>query len=243
MKNDEKKYEKVINTLKNLKKVKAPENFEADLKRRINSEEFSREEKKGFWQNIFVPAKLIPSIGLVVVAVVVFFVVETNSEEMENPFLIQPRVRQDIVEVKDFDDFAKKQKELEEVKSRETNKPEIQNRKEKSKSELSVDKKISGGEKGAEVDELSDKRVKDLGRDQGLHQEGMVVSDSVLTTAPEPKLTAASIDTTFPESAEQVITKQELNFRQIQLSPKEQKVVDELKNQVQNSERPAKYQK
>ena len=243
MKNDEKKYEKVINTLKNLKKVKAPENFEADLKRRINSEKFSKEEKKGFWQNIFVPAKLIPSIGLVVVAVVVFFVVETNSEEMENPFLIEPRVRQDIVEVKDFDDFAKKQKELEEVKSRETNKPEIQNRKEKSKSELSVDKKISGGEKGAEVDELSDKRVKDLGRDHGLHQEGMVVSDSVLTTAPEPKLTAASIDTTFPESAEQVITKQELNFRQIQLSPKEQKVVDELKNQVQNSERPAKYQK
>ena len=243
MENDEKKYEKVINTLKNLKEVKAPENFEAGLKRRINSEKFSKEERKGFWQNIFVPAKLIPSLGLVVVAVVVFFVVETNSEEMENPFLIEPRVRQDIVEVKDFDDFAKKQKELEEAKSRETNKPEIQNRKEESKSELSVDRKISGGEKGAEVDELSDKRNKDLGRDEELHQEGITVSDSVWTTTPEPKLTAAAKDSTIQEVAGQVITKQELNFRQIQLSPKEQKVVNELKNQVQNSERPAKYQK
>ena len=243
MENDEKKYEKVINTLKNLKEVKAPENFEADLRRRINSEKFSKEEEKGFWQNIFVPAKLIPSLGLVVVAVVVFFVVETNSEEMENPFLIEPRVRQDIVEVKDFNDFAKKQKELEETKSRERNKPEIQNRKEESKSELSVDRKISGGEKGAEVDEISDKRDKDLGRNEELHQEGITVSDSVWTTTPEPKLTAAAKDSTIQEVAGQVITKQELNFRQIQLSPKEQKVVNELKNQVQNSERPAKYQK
>jgi hypothetical protein len=80
MENDEKKYEDVINALKGLQEVKAPANFEADLLRRINSEKFSKEEKKSFWQNIFVPAKLIPSLGLVAAAVVIFFVVDTNSE-------------------------------------------------------------------------------------------------------------------------------------------------------------------
>ena len=38
MENDEKKYEEVIKALKELKQVEAPENFEADLQRKINSE-------------------------------------------------------------------------------------------------------------------------------------------------------------------------------------------------------------
>jgi len=37
MENDEKKYEDVIKALKGLKEINAPENFEADLKRRVNS--------------------------------------------------------------------------------------------------------------------------------------------------------------------------------------------------------------
>ena len=52
MENDEKKYEDVIKALKGLQEVKAPANFEADLQRRINSENISKEEKKSFWQNM-----------------------------------------------------------------------------------------------------------------------------------------------------------------------------------------------
>ena len=36
MNDDEKKYNEVIKTLKGLQKLKAPPNFEADLKRRLN---------------------------------------------------------------------------------------------------------------------------------------------------------------------------------------------------------------
>ena len=44
MENDEKKYEDIIKLLTGLKKVNAPENFETDLLRRINSEKFSKKE-------------------------------------------------------------------------------------------------------------------------------------------------------------------------------------------------------
>ncbi len=116
MENDEKKYEDVIKALKGLQEVKAPANFEADLQRRINSEKFSKEEKKSFWQNIFVPAKLIPSLGLVAAAVVIFFVVDTNSEEMDNPFLIEPRVREDVFAVTEYEELQQKQEEVSKAK-------------------------------------------------------------------------------------------------------------------------------
>ncbi len=102
MENDEKKYEDVIKTLKGLQEVKAPENFEADLQRRINSEKFSKGEKKSFWQNIFLPSRLIPSLGVIATAIVIFFVVDSNSEEMDDPFLIEPRVREDVFVVSDY---------------------------------------------------------------------------------------------------------------------------------------------
>ena len=59
--NDEdKKYDKIIKTLHGLKKVNAPENFEADLIRKINSGKYI-ERKTGFWHEILLPSKLIPS--------------------------------------------------------------------------------------------------------------------------------------------------------------------------------------
>ncbi|HSP89255.1 MAG TPA: hypothetical protein VLN45_14055, partial [Ignavibacteriaceae bacterium] len=74
--------------------VNAPRNFEADLMRRINSESFK--EKKNFWTNLFLPSRLIPSAALAVSAVVLFFLMNTNTE-VEDPLLIQPKIREDFI--------------------------------------------------------------------------------------------------------------------------------------------------
>jgi len=93
---DDHQHDDVIQTLKGLKKVSAPVNFEADLMRRINSEKFG--EKKSFWAKFLLPSRLIPSAALVLSAVAVLFVVNTNSGGAEeNPLLIPPKVREDVV--------------------------------------------------------------------------------------------------------------------------------------------------
>ena len=246
MKNDEKKYEDVIKALKGLQEVKAPENFEADLQRRINSEKFSKKEKKGFWQNIFVPAKLIPSLGLVAAAVVIFFVVETNSEEMDNPFLIEPRVREDIMVVTDYEGFEQKQEELSKQKSSKKDEPKVEQRKNEGQinsSELksSEDKMVRGREKSDEVKGLADE--KDMARDQSIISGAYSAVEStgvVDTESPQPTVLAK---TRLDSTAMQMVTKEELNFRQVQLSTEEQKVVNELKNQVQSLDKINKTQK
>ena len=128
MENDDKKYEDVIKALKGLQEVKAPANFEADLQRRINSEKFSKEEKKSFWENIFVPSRLIPSLGLVAVSVVIFFAIDTNPEEVDNPFLIEPKVREDVFAVADYIELEKKQEEVSTEKSIKKDEPAVEQR-------------------------------------------------------------------------------------------------------------------
>src|SRR5690606_34516694 len=78
-------------------------NFEANLMRRINSERF--EEKQSFWEKIFLPSRLIPSAGLAVAAVLLLFVINLNSDETENPLLMEPKVRKDIIEAKKLSDI------------------------------------------------------------------------------------------------------------------------------------------
>ena len=242
MENDEKKYEDVIKALKGLQQVKAPENFEADLQRRINSEKFSKKEKKGFWQNIFVPAKLIPSLGLVAAAVVIFFVVETNSEEMDNPFLIEPRVREDIFEVIDYEEFKQEQqKELPKAKSLEKETQIPKERTDKNELKSSGEEKVFGRKKVETADKFFEE--KDFARDQSVTEGILSVPESThanVTVGPQPTVFAKSrLDST----AMQMVTKEELNFRQVQLSTEEQKVVDELKNQVQSLDKINKTQK
>ncbi len=247
MENDEKKYEDVIKALKGLQEVKAPANFEADLQRRINAEKFSKEEKKNFWQNIFVPAKLIPSFGLVAAAVVIFFVVDTNSEEMDNPFLIEPRVREDIFAVTEFEEVEQKQGEVSKQKSLKKdepvkkNEPVLEKRRDESGLKSSKDKMITGREKSGESEGLFDE--KDVARDQDLNTgtysaAELTVTDSLATPQPT-RATATSSELVTG----QAITKEELNFRQVQLNEEEQRTVNELKNQVQSLDNAKKGQK
>ena len=244
MENDEKKYEDVIKSLKSLKKVDAPENFEADLKRRINSEKFSEKERKSFWENVFVPARLIPSLGLVAAAVVIFFVVETNSEEMDNPFLIEPRAREDVIEVtENVEDELEKNKELLDSKSSKEETSGLESWTNESESKPSVNEELKNIKKDGGIDKLSDER--DFARDQSTIEGKVSVPESTianLNEGIEPKpssLEEASADIV----SGQTINKEELNFRQVQLSSEEQKVVNELKMQVQSLEKADQRQK
>jgi hypothetical protein len=241
MENDEKKYEDVIKALKGLKEVKAPANFEADLQRRISSEKFSKEEKKSFWENIFVPSRLIPSLGLVAVAVVIFFAVDTNSEEVDNPFLIEPRVREDVFAVADYIELEKKQEELSKEKSMKKEEPAVEQRKVDSQLKPSEDKMISAREKSAEFEGLMDE--KDAAKDQSIIAGANMAVDSIsapISESPQPTV-PAEVGTEVVTG--QTITKEELNFRQVQLTEEEQKNVNELKMQVQSANKTNKTQK
>ncbi|MFC2103259.1 hypothetical protein ACFLSS_02405 [Bacteroidota bacterium] len=111
MNDDEKKYEDVINTLKSLQQVNAHPNFEVDLKRRLNEGKYARDKKKGF-RNLLMPSRLIPSFGLAVAAVIVLMIVNVNSEEADNPFLMEPKIREDIFTLSETDDIQLPEKDL-----------------------------------------------------------------------------------------------------------------------------------
>lgn len=246
MENDEKKYEDVIKALKGLQEVKAPANFEADLQRRISSEKFSKEEKKTFWENIFLPSRLIPSLGLVTVAVVMFFVVDTNSEEMDNPFLIEPRVREDVFAVTEFEEVEKKQEELSKQKSIKKEEPAVKMKTSEgqlrsAESKTTEDKMISGRDKLDSDDILTDE--KDVAQEQGLTSGAYSAVESTLTTVNESPQPTVPAEVGNEMVTGQAITKEELNFRQVQLTEEEQKNVNELKMQVQSANKTNKTQK
>ncbi len=92
---DEIRFKSIINLLKHTPKVYAPPGFEAALMRRINSNNYNVVEKISWWENILLPARIIPSIGALV-AVIFFFVININSSEPENPFLITPKIREKL---------------------------------------------------------------------------------------------------------------------------------------------------
>jgi len=98
-KDDELKYKDIIDSLKSLQRVNAPADFETTLARRINS--LGPEKKESFWERFFVPSKLIPSAALAVSAVVLLFVFNTNGND-EDPLLINPKVRTDIMSTDDI---------------------------------------------------------------------------------------------------------------------------------------------
>lgn len=93
------KYKDVIDSLKSLQKVNAPANFETNLTRRINL--LGSEQEESFWKRLFIPSKLIPAAALAVSAVILLFVLNTNNSD-EDPLLINPRVRTDIISTDDI---------------------------------------------------------------------------------------------------------------------------------------------
>ncbi len=238
--NDENKYKKVTETLGELQKVSAPPNFEANLMRKIRSGKIEKGET-GIGK-LFLPNRLIPSLGLITIAVIIFFVVDVNSEKLENPLLMDPRVREDVVAVSDDSGMNEIQEEIDKQEitdeKKAVEKPTIKKKDERQDQTFSKENsgrvmemqdadKMTGGE-----------RMEGLSKTQNRPMEFTTVDSlttlkskdsKVLTTKPVSNLTSLS-------SGKIDSTKQEFNFRQIQLNAAEQNVVNQLKEKVQSEE-------
>jgi len=209
MNDDEKKYNEVIKTLKGLQKLKAPPNFEADLKRKLNAEKSVKEEKRKI-KRFFTPSRLIPSFGLAAAAIVIFLMVNTNSEEADNPFLMEPKIREDVVLVSDKNESVIPEDNLNE------------------KSDL-VEKDIFADKKNSGV--RSEKLLKERSSDNDL-LAGREFSPSESTLTAETEITTTD-EVSAPLATGIAIRKSGLNFRQVYHTKEEKKKILELKKKFQ----------
>jgi hypothetical protein len=95
---DEVRYINIIKLLKQLPKVTAPPNFESDLMRRINSGNFQENYRSRWWDKLFLPSRLIPAAAFALSILAVFYFLNFNSVDHENPFLVKPKIRETVSE-------------------------------------------------------------------------------------------------------------------------------------------------
>ncbi len=219
VKDDDKKYNDVIKTLNQLQEVKAPADFEAELMRKINSEKYKEKKEQSIWSKFFIPSRLIPSAGLAAAAVIVFFVVTLNPEELEDPLIMEPRVREDIIEIVDYDESK-----LEREDKKDVNEAPLEKRTTMTESTVTEDKKSGRRMEGDVLEEsfADDKMIADI---------DSVPTETIILGTTEP--TAVSTEGETEMATGLAISKEKLNFRQIQLSEEEQQVVDQLREKVQ----------
>ncbi len=218
VKDDDKKYNDVIKTLNQLQEVKAPADFEARLMKKINSEKYKEKKGQTIWNQFFIPSRLIPSAGLAAAAIIVFFVVTLNSEELEDPLQMEPRVREDIMEIVDYDEIK------------------LEREDKKQKDESPLEKRTNMTESSVTEDRGSGERMEEEVIESFTDDEMIADIDSVPT---ESMITSTTEPITLPTEGETematglAISKENLNFRQIQLSEEEQEVVEQLRQKVQ----------
>jgi len=210
MNDDEKKYDDLIKTLNGLQQVKAPPNFEADLKRRLNAEKHTKEEKKSI-KSFFAPSRLVPSFGVAAAAIVIFLMVSTNSEETDNPFLMEPKVREDMILISDTDDLNIPKSNL----SKES---------EVIEKDVIAEKK----DKGMRRENFDEERSSDENLIAGRNELALTETTMIGETESAP-----TEDLSAPAATGLAIEKSGLNFRQINPTQKEQEEILELKKKVQ----------
>ena len=223
VKDDDKKYSDLIKNLNQLQEVKAPNNFEAELMRKINSEKYKEKKGQSIWSKFFIPSRLIPSAGLAAAAIIVFFIVTLNPEELEDPLIMEPRVREDIIEIVDYDEIK------------------VEREDKKQKDETSLEKRTTMTESPITEEKGSGERMEEEVIEESFTDDNMIADiDSVPT---EPLLTGTTEPTALSTEGETematglAISKEKLNFRQIQLSEEEQEVVEQLRMRVQSLEK------
>ncbi len=223
MNDEEKKYKRLIDDLKNLPKVDAPKNFETELLRKINSSEEIK--KVSFWEKLLSPARLAPAALAIVSAVIIFFVVDINSEVMEDPLSIAPKLREDLAILKTTQEVPI---ELKKQSVRQKEKVEI-----KSEEIISDKKDIAPPlfrDKGNEVRLESETDIKEqLVADE--LQAGISDSDSYISN--ETKSLGESVVPSTINAPSTEISKDNLNFLQRNLSSEEKIEVQQLKMKVQ----------
>ena len=220
--NEEKKHEKLIDDLKNLPKVNAPQNFEANLWRKINSSE--RENKESFWDKIFSPGKLVPAAVVIASAIIIFFVVDIKSTKPEDPLNIQPRMREDVI---------------------------ISEKVEDKNVEPLIEPEIRNGEKRELKKDIPQAKLKSSDADNEImaSREGTKFKDDVIEedskeeslSTTESSVVGGAISPTAAKTSASDFKRDNLNFMQINLSVKEKQEVEKLKQQMQSSQK-AKYE-
>jgi hypothetical protein len=206
----EKKYDDLIKTLKGLQQVKAPPNFEADLKRRLNAEKYAKEEKRTI-KRFFAPSRLVPSFGLAAAVIVMFLIVSTNSEEADNPFLMEPKIREDMILISDTDDLNIPIDNL-------SRKSEVIEEK------VFADKK----DKGMRRENFVEKKSSDESLIAGKNE--LALTETTMISKTE---SVATEELSAPAATGLAIEKSGLNFRQVNPTQKEQEEILELKKKVQ----------
>jgi hypothetical protein len=222
MKNDEIN-KKLIDDLKNLPKVEAPKNFETELIRKINSSEEVR--KVDFWEKLLSPARLAPAALAIVSAVIIFFVVDINSEVMEDPLNIAPRMREDLAVLE-----APKEIPIELKKQSVRQKEKVEN---KSEEILSEKKDIAPQLSGDKGDEVRLESETDVNEQLFTDELETGRSDSDVYRSNDAKSLGGSVAPSTINTPSAEISKDNLNFLQRNLSSEEKMEVQQLKMKVQ----------
>ena len=222
MNEEEKTYKKLLDDLKNLPKVDAPKNFETELLRKINSSEL--EKKESFWNRILTPGKLAPAAVALASAAIIFFVVDINSEEMEDPLNIAPRLREDLVIIESIEEIP-----VEQLKKSDRGKEEPSIINEGLVETKETETQVLPNVVYEERSEMNSKGV-----DKSLADElisGKLESDS-FKSDDSRSLGGSAVPSPVTTSAAE-ISKDNLNFMQRNLSTEEKKEVQQLKMKVQ----------
>lgn len=252
MNNEEKINKKLLDDLKNLPKIDAPKNFETELLRKINSSK--PEKKESFWEKLLSPAKLVPAAVAIVSAAIIFFVVDINPVEMEDPLNITPRLREDIIVVESIKDIPMEQlKESERVKekSQDVNKGLIETKEIEKPTQRNevleehVDKKSGAVEQSINDELVLDKSESDNFKSEETRSLGGSTAPTALKNLASEISKADSFEREMkrerneienlpvvPPSSDQ-INKDNFNFMQRNLSAEEKKEVQQLKMKVQ----------
>lgn len=215
--NDENINKKLLEDLKNLPKVEAPKNFETDLLRKINSSD--KDKKKSLWENLFTPPKLVPAAVALASAIIVFFIVDGNSEVIEDPLNIEPRLRENVFITETMDDVSL-QNEIVELNKK--TKPEQKAIRQKSVKENAKDKQDEG---------VKVKTQEMLGTNRGIISNESYSEKITIDSNQSDEV--RKMDENFVPAPVNVnpeeISKKSLNFMQRSLSTQEKQEVQQLK--------------
>jgi hypothetical protein len=197
---DDKKYKKLVDDLKSLKKIDAPFGIEQKIWNKINSSD--KTEIKSVWSRL--SSRMVPAVAVLATAVLLFVVIENNAYEYQDPFSVEPEQRPDLIEFSTQEQNLIESDKLPETKSMQPEKP----REEKPS--------VVFRKKEAPAPEALSLENQIAGRSETIVEDDSLSPETTAVTASEVDVVAGQ-DENLP-SAEM---KQGLNFRQVQLSEQE----------------------
>ena len=224
MNNEENKNKRLIDDLKNLPKINAPKNFETELSRKINSSAESKE--KSFWAKMFSPNRLAPAAVAIASVIIIFFVVDINSEKLEDPLNIEPRLREDLVVIETLNEIPVQ--------------PEQKSVRQKEKSDLVPKKqRLSKEEVNTPIMKRSDNDA--VLNDKKIETSGQLIVDELENEAnfadsfrSEGKQElGGAVEPEVVNAVTSEISKDKLNFMQRNLSKEDKIQVQQLKMKIQ----------